>query len=156
MARDPYADIFKLSAGHELETQLIDVFGIHFTKKGKVLSTSEFRFATSQEDRELGTDAFIYGLPCDFTCNFAGKNHMIDLHINVDLPGIGLVRFGVRTGNGRVKFETPVLVIGIETEGYFSKSFIPNIIDSISHKIDDIINVGQEAYWNCCDELNLA
>jgi len=158
LARDNYSQIFSLSTGHELETELIDVFGTHFAKRGRTVSKSDFRWATSEEDKLLGTDAFIYGLPCDFTCNFAGKNHMTDLKVSITLPGVGLVHFGVRTSNGYVKFATPVLVIGIETDCYLTKRFIHEVIDSVRGKIDAIIDVGQEAYWNYCDanELELA
>jgi hypothetical protein len=152
MARDPYAQIFQLSTGYELETELIDMFGEHFYSKGKVIDKSAFRFATAQEDKEFGTDAFIWGVPCDFTCNFAGKNYTTDLQVSVKLPGVGAVRFGVRTGNGVIKFETPVLVIGIESlDGYLYKNAIRQIIDSVRRKIDDVIEVGQDAYWNWVD-----
>ncbi len=153
MPRDNYYNVYSIPTGNQLEGELKDVFYHHFTKKSGIVTKTEFRWATKEEDRKLGTDAFIYGLPCDFTCNFAGKDHMTALETNVPLPGIGTVRFGVRTGNRHVQFDTPVLVIGVDA-GYLRKGFIRTVIDAFSDKVAEIIETGQDAYWNYCDQIS--
>jgi len=153
MARDNYSQIFSLSTGNELEAELINVFGDYFAKKGKVVSKSDFRFATSQEDKVFGTDAFIYDLPCDFTLNFKGKDHMAVLNASISLPQLGAIRFGIRTGNNSgVRFPMPVLVIGIDATIHIPKHYIRKLIDQfIVPRIETIIDVGHKAYWQYCD-----
>lgn len=153
MYSNNYDATFSLSTGLELEDEMYDSFEYHFKKSGP-LQKEVFRRAAKEEDYKLGTDAFIYGLPVDFTCNFAGKNHMVDTEVSMSTP-FGEIKFGVRTGNGRVSFSQPVLVIGVDTDFYLKKNNIPSIISAVSKRVEEIISTGTDAYWDCCDELGL-
>lgn len=149
-----FSGIFDLSTGYELEDELVDSFSYYFKKKG-LLTKEIFRRSNKDEDVTLGTDAFVYGLPIDFTCNFSGKNHTEVLNTAISLSGIGSIRFGIRTGNGRTKFEKPVLIIGIDTDQYLRKNQIVHVVDAVSSKIERIIEVGSDAYWGYCDEFGI-
>lgn len=151
-----FNQIFSMSTGHELESELIDTCAEFFQAKTGLVEKTVFRFATQEEDKFLGTDAFIYGVPVDFTCNFAGKNYTTDTRVSVELPGIGKIRFGVRTGNGRTRFEMPVLVMGIETGAEIRKASIVRITDAVRAKMEEIVEVGSDSYWNHCDAYGLA
>lgn len=162
MARNGYSNVFHMSLGHTLESELIDTFATFFYKGNSKVDRSVFRFATVEEDKFFGTDAFMYGLPVDFTRNIKGKNHTTILDASVDLPGVGKVTFGIRTGNGRVKFETPVLVIGVNLntgseddggfiEGSMLKFSLSHLIDAVKKQVQQIIDIGSGAYWDYCD-----
>lgn len=153
MYSNNYDDTFSLSTGLELEDELCESFEYHYKKRGS-LQKETFRRATKVEDKTLGTDAFIYGLPVDFTCDFSGKSYMIDTQVRIS-TAFGEIKFGVRTGNGRTKFKQPVLVIGVDTDFYLKKSNIPSIINSISNRIEEIVSEGTDAYWGCCDNFGL-
>ncbi len=98
-----------------------------------------------------GTDAVVYGLPVDFTCDFRGINHMVAYEeMSFEISGIGRVQFGVRTGSSRVKFDTPVLVIGIETP-YNIRQVCRHLFENIWSSIGRIVDTGSEVYWQYCD-----
>lgn len=143
----------KKNLGMELEDELVNVTSLYFSKKGD----KGFQPAVgTKADKEQGTDAYIWGVPCDFTCNFAGKDHMTVLQKDVPI-GHGIsVKFGVRTGNsykGYKKFNTPVLVIGIDgADTSVLNRWLENITSLFASKIGDIIDVGQTQYWDWCDE----
>lgn len=136
-----------ISLGKEFEGELIEKISYTFKE--------EDCFSTEQQDLFDGTDIFIYGIPCDFTYNFAGKDHMEILPEGLELaPGIE-VRFGVRTGNshnGYTQFKTPVLVIGFEgVDDEIIRNWMEKIVDRFVGKIHDIIEVGQSQYWDWVD-----
>jgi hypothetical protein len=157
-----YSEIFRMSSGHTLETELIDTFATFFHKSTGKVDRSVFRFSTKEEDKFFGTDAFMYGLPVDFTCNMMGKNHTTILDVSVELLGIGRISFGVRTGNGRIKFETPVLVIGVDADtengdiSHILKTSLGRLTDAVMKQAQAIVDVGSDAYWNYCDNNGLA
>lgn len=100
-----------------------------------------------------GTDCKIWGLPTDFTYNFTNKDHMTVLKNSVDLFCGVRVKFGVRTGNGHADFDTPVLVIGFECDSAWLRAMWENIFDDIRKNFEEIINVGQDQYWDFVDLL---
>jgi len=145
---------FNMPTGHVLEAKLVNTCAEFYKSQSKngLVETSVFRYATQEEDKFFGTDAFFYGLPVDFTCNFSGKNHMEDLQVSVELPKIGKIKFGVRTGNGKIRFDMPVLVIGVETnDGYLAKSAIGRVTCAVRAQLQKIIDVGTNNYWEYCD-----
>ena len=99
------------------------------------------------------------GDPKGFVCTsgtaadkFAGT---VALPEDIDLFCGTKVRFGVRTGNshkGFTKFERPVLVIGIDgADDSFIGSWLVNIVEAFGKKLQDIINLGQDQYWDWCE-----
>lgn len=145
---------YSKKTGHQLESDLIDTFGSYYRIKYGKIDYNVFRSATQEEDLEFGTDAFVCGLPVDFTYDFYGKKNMVRTSTTVDLLGIGKIRFGVRTANGRRKFDSPVLVIGIDTP-LNVRTYMANIIDAIRKNIEHIVNTGSDVYWQTCDTMKL-
>ncbi len=153
MAYNNYGKVYSIPTGNILERELCNTFGRYFEKKSGAIKTSEFRWSTKEEDTKQGTDAFIYGLPVDFTCNFKNKDSMHDLKVGIRIPGVCNIHFGVRTGNWRFNFETPVLVIGFDTGKRLKQREVKTIVGTISCWINDIIETGSSAYWQYCDQL---
>ena len=147
----------KKGLGIELEESLTGAVVSHFMAmddNGAVQYTGGTRL-----DIEQGTDLVIWGIPTDFTCNFAGKDHMEILPETVDIFGGVKVRFGVRTGNshrGFTRFKTPVLVIGIDAVESFLGTWMENIVQAFAGKLDEIIETGQSQYWDWCDAHGIA
>jgi len=107
----------------------------------------------SKEDKEQGTDIVIYGVPCDITCDYYGKDHMEKLPKVLDLKHIR-ISYGVRTGNnhnGFTKFDIPVLVIGIDAPIEYVKNYFDTIIDDIKRNLDEVVDMGQSQYFDWCD-----
>ena len=121
---------------------------------------SDKRRCQHKADKFAGTDAYMWGVPCDFTYNFSGKDHTVALPEDIDLFCGTKVRFGVRTGNshkGFTKFERPVLVIGIDgADDSFIGSWLVNIVEAFGKKLQDIINLGQDQYWDWCEANGVA
>ena len=62
------------------------------------------------------------------------------------------VRFGVRTGNSKNKFETPVLVLGIDAgDAHLLRYCYNRILEDFRKRLTEIIDLGQDAYWDWCD-----
>lgn len=151
MARSIYSSFKGL--GHEFEESVIcevcDVFKKNNDATGIVVTSG------TEKDKFEGTDAIIWGIPCDFTYNYSSKDHMVKLPGTVSIFGGTEVKFGVRTGNsyrGYKKFKTPVLVIGIDIDNdSVLGTWMNNIVNSFAKNIEEILNVGQSAYWDWCD-----
>lgn len=144
--------------GIELEDELVCTCSEWFKKKGDpkgFVCTSG-----TAADKFAGTDAYMWGVPCDFTYNFSGKDHTVALPEDIDLFCGTKVRFGVRTGNshhGFTKFKRPVLVIGIDgADDAFLGSWLVNIVEAFGKKLQDIINLGQDQYWDWCEVNGVA
>ena len=85
-------------------------------------SFRSFRKASEKEDREEGTDFFCGGLRFDITEDFCGKDNLT-LKAGIHLPNFW-VELGIRTGNQRVTFREPVVVLGIQVPSCTSKKEI--------------------------------
>lgn len=144
--------------GIELEDELVctcsDWFKAKGDPKGFVCTSG------TAADKFAGTDAYMWGVPCDFTCNFTGKDHTEELPQSIDLFCGTKVRFGVRTGNshkGYTKFEKPVLVIGIDgADEHFLGSWLTNIVETFGKQLQRIIDLGQDQYWDWCEVHGVA
>lgn len=132
------------STGIEFEETIIEKCG---TISKETWGASAFKFSTLTQDKMSGTDFFVLGIPVDVTLNLENKRHTkISSDIEIDLA-IAKVRFGVRFGNGRVKFETPVLVIGFDT--MLGRRDVLTIASSISKsKFVEILNSGMDFYFD--------
>lgn len=101
-----------------------------------------------------GTDFEIYGVPGDITCNPNKSNtHWIETsQITVPFNGFDAeVCFGIRTGNGRVEFKVPVLVFLVRGDMRNISNHVDNFASALIEKMDDIIDCGQDIYWNFID-----
>ena len=102
-------------------------------------------------DYQEGTDMVLFKLPVDFTCNFAGKDHMQVLPNTVFIQRYGVdVKFGVRYGNshnGYHEFKRPVLVIGIDYIPIEIRKDLDPLFEIISSKLDKIIDMGMDQYF---------
>lgn len=70
--------------------------------------------ASVEQDRKCGTDFFYYGVAVDIT--LIRKKYTTFAESYIDLP-ICNVYVGIRTSNGRVRFEHPVLVLFFDLDG---------------------------------------
>lgn len=139
--------------GKELESELLEALYEHFRDKG---DRNVVRI-TSGTDADLngGTDALIWGVPCDITYNYLGKDHMEQLPKTFDLFAGTTVRFGVRTGNshnGYTPFADPVLVIGIDgADDRMISTWMVNIVSAFKNAAETILDLGQSQYWDWMD-----
>lgn len=148
MARASYGYEPKISLGLEVEGDLIEAI---VWKIG-----TDCRKATREEDKNHGTDMYVYGVPCDITCDIMDKDHTVILSQRYELSFSGIkICFGVRTGNshnGYTRFDTPVLVIGFEGLTFETmREWKERIISVFVQKLDEIIDVGQSQYWDWMD-----
>ncbi len=150
---------YALPAEKIFEDEMFTVIGDHFSRMENGTISSEFRWAVQDADRKSGINAFIYGLPCTFTTfpndfDSAHTRRVGELDLNEGVK----VRFGVKLGNGRVKYGVPILVIGVDTghmgTQYVSKMTIDRIIRKIRTNLAQVIEVGQSAYWAYLDRIN--
>jgi hypothetical protein len=90
----------KLSTGLEFEAEMVQVIGEYCASKKKnvELSRRDFRVSTADEDRNQGTDCYVFDVPVDFTLAIEGKDHMILDKETMVIDGYE-VKFGFRTGN---------------------------------------------------------
>lgn len=149
-----YSNLFQMQTGIEFEDELTQVCISHFQTKSRKVNESEFKnLSGTDRDKFEGTDVEIYKVGVDFTFNFGGKDHMEVLPGEVSGRFVDF-KFGVRTGNshkGYTKFAHPVLVIGFSADSYYVKNYMANIVDDFRHHIEEIIDVGQGAYWDWMD-----
>jgi hypothetical protein len=146
----------KTSLGVEFEQELCEVCRETFHNMGDVKGFQSVN--GTKADLEQGTDCYIWGVPVDFTYNFEGKDHTEELPESI-ITREATFRFGVRTGNshnGYTQFDTPVLVIGIDETDSFVRMFLGNIVEAFKNKLMDIINLGQDQYWEYLDAKGLA
>ena len=99
---------------------------------------------TVKEDLYEGTDCKVLDVPIDITVNFSGKNRTWRSRTEIILD-LCTIKFGVRYGNGKVDFEEPVLVIGVESH-IDIRTFMGNIIDSVKKQISKILDTGMDIY----------
>lgn len=141
------ANYFFESGGYEFESEIVDIMSA-FAKSewGK----NAVKFSTERQDRFEGTDLFVLGIPIDVTLAFEIKNKTRRLG-EWSLNGV-TVDFGIRFGNGKSDFKTPVLVIGAETAIGITKSNVWAVLDTIKSNIHDILGIGMDKYLLATEE----
>jgi hypothetical protein len=129
------------SGGYEFESEIVDIVSTFARNEwGK----NAVKFSTERQDRFEGTDLFVLGIPIDVTLAFEIKNKTRRLG-EWSLNGV-TVDFGIRFGNGKAHFKTPVLVIGAETAVGITKSNMWATLDTIKSNIHKILNAGMDEY----------
>lgn len=138
-----------LRPGIEFEGELVNVLRAYAKKNG----TEKFFIKTAGTERDYfyGTDCIVDGIPVDLTCGFDRKGHIIELPDVVTTKTGEEIRFAIRTGNGHIEFKTPVIVIGINADPHFLSSWMEKIIGGISEKVNDIMDVVNERFYEYCD-----
>ena len=131
--------------GEEFEDTIVEKIGTFSinTWKGGFKST-----INTLLDTHGGTDFILLGVPMDVTLNYASKNYTKKIS-RIEF-GFGGVTFGVRYGNGVVKFDTPVLVLGFDV--VIPNQYLVQAIDEISHNFSEILNAGMDAYFDTVEE----
>ena len=130
------------SSGYEFEAEMAD-FITSFAKRE--WGESAVKFSTEQQDRYEGTDIFLLGVPVDITLDFSGKNKTKLLDTLV-IDGV-TIDLGVRFGNGKADFKTPVLVIGAGTALGITKHNMYIALDTIKSNIMKILDLGMDRYF---------
>ena len=135
------------STGIEFEDRIIEKCGCVCIERW---GAGAFSISTVSEDKLKGTDFFVLGVPIDVTLNIKNKTHTTVSDFTIDL-GFVKVTFGVRFGNGRVKFETPVLVLGFET--LLDRKDVMKLTNLISKsELIEILNKGMDFYFETVAE----
>lgn len=134
------------AGGHEFEAGIIDIVSA-FARRA--WGDRAVKFSTGRQDRYEGTDIFVLGIPIDITLAFAAKNMTRKLS-GLEYNGVTL-DFGIRVGNGKAKFKTPVLVIGAETAIGITKSNMWAVLDTIKSHIQEILDTGMDQYLLATD-----
>ena len=98
----------------------------------------------TEMDTRKGTDFLFNGIPIDVTYNFFGKDNMTIIEDSYTLPLGVTVKFGIRYGNNRSRFTTPVLVVGFQLNGWFN--LYENVLDDIRDDWMTLFKVGSRAY----------
>jgi hypothetical protein len=96
------------------------------------------------------------GVRCDVTANPEKSQTQWNMEksvvINLDNTDEITVRFGIRTGNGVVEFETPVLVFLFES---WNTTFLYSKIDIFSEALlaqfSELVDEGMDVYWDFID-----
>lgn len=96
----------------------------------------------SELDSKQGTDFLYRKIPFDITTDFSGKKDTMSIGYQkmFSLSGT-LVYIGIREGNGRIKFDTPVVVIGVIFSldvSYFEMETVAIKFDKNWNKIFDL------------------
>jgi len=130
------------AGGHEFESFIADIVSI-FAKRE--WGTKAVKFSTEKQDLYEGTDLFVLGVPIDVTLAFAKKEKTNRLETLV-IDGV-TIDFGLRLGNWKANFKTPVLVIGAETAVGITKSNMWAVLDTFKSNIKEILDTGMDQYF---------
>lgn len=125
--------------GEEFEDTIVEKIGIFSIKtwKGGFKSTVHTLL-----DSHAGTDFILLGVPMDVTLSYDLSTYTKTItRIEYEFGGI---TFGIRYGNGVVKFETPVLVLGFDI--VIPKQYLARAVDEISHEFHEILETGMDLY----------
>ena len=134
------------SGGFEFEADIVDIVS-NFAKRE--WGATAVKFSTERQDRFEGTDLFVLDVPIDVTLAFSEKNKTRRLG-NLSFDGV-TIDFGLRMGNGRANFKTPVLVIGAETALGITKENMWVVLDTIKSNIFDILDIGMDKYLDAVE-----
>jgi len=129
------------AGGYEFESDVVAVVSA-FAKNE--WGNNAVKFSTVQQDRFEGTDLYVLGVPIDVTLAFEKKNKTRRLG-KLKLDGV-TIDLGIRFGNGRANFKTPVLVIGAETALGITKANMWYVLDVIKSNILKILDLGMDKY----------
>jgi hypothetical protein len=129
------------SEGHEFESEVLDIVSLFARREW---GASAVRFSTEYQDRFEGTDLFVLGIPIDVTLAFDRKNRTRKLG-TINLDGI-TIDFGIRFGNGKANFDTPVLVIGAGSCLGITLNNMWVALETIKSNIHKILNIGMDKY----------
>ena len=146
-------ELFRVGGfGYAAEDDFVNAVASGYHSRGRLDAIRQIGGDTA--DLHEGTDGYWFGVPFDFTLDFEGKDHMVQMDETVEL-GLGYyLRFGVRYGNshnGFTAFRSPVWVIGL-CGGIVNNNTIPRICELIAAKVKQIENV-QDQYFDLADEL---
>ena len=130
------------SNGYEFESEMAEFITLFARREW---GEAAVKFGTKQQDFYEGTDIFLLGVPVDITLDFAGKNKTKRLDTLV-IDGV-TIDLGVRFGNGRADFKTPVLVIGAGTALGITKHNMYIALDTIKSNILNILDLGMDRYF---------
>ncbi|MCL1884457.1 MAG: hypothetical protein FWF81_12010 [Defluviitaleaceae bacterium] len=134
------------TGGLEFECGVVDVVSA-FAKRE--WGNKAVKFSTTQQDRHEGTDFFVLGIPIDITLAFDKKNKTRKVG-TLKMDGV-TIDFGVRFGNNKAKFKTPVLVIGAEAAIGISKSNMWITLGIIKDNVQKILDMGMDKYFLATD-----
>ena len=129
------------AGGHEFESDVVEVISA-FAESA--WGASAVKFSTMQQDRYEGTDLYVLGIPIDITMAFEKKNKTKRLETLV-LDGV-TINLGIRFGNGKANFDTPVLVIGAATALGITKANMWYALDVIKTNLLKILDLGMDKY----------
>ena len=129
------------SSGYEFESYLSEFITLFARREW---GSSAVKFSTDRQDRFEGTDIFVLGIPVDITLDFARKNKTRLLG-SLELDGV-TIDLGIRFGNGRADFKTPVLVIGAESACGITKQNMWVTLDTIKSNILNILDLAMDKY----------
>lgn len=130
------------TGGHEFESGVVDAVSAFAKREWGI---GAVKFSTVQQDRYEGTDLFVLGVPIDVTLAFGKKNRTRRLE-TLELEGV-TIEIGIRFGNGKANFKTPVLVIGAETALGITKNNMWITLDIIKSNILQILDLGMDRYF---------
>ena len=134
----------KGNLGIEFENELCEVCRVNLG--------NEYLKATEIQDKFESTDCFCLKMRVDFTYNFSNKSYMMVLPEEFKSKG-ETFRFGIRFSNGHGQFEEPVLVVGIDSDDNYVRSYMDEIVSVFRDKFDEIFELGFSQYWDCLDAL---
>lgn len=100
--------------------------------------------SSRESDRYWGTDFYFYRLPVDLSLNPNKKQVVWSINL-IDLPSCS-IKVGARFGNGRVKFEEPVMVL----------LFLPKVWQynlMASDVTEDVLQEASDIFWTLIDKL---
>lgn len=130
------------SGGFDFESQVVEVVSA-FAKRE--WGAGAVKFSTVQQDRFEGTDLYVLKVPIDITLTFDKKNRTRRLG-SLTLDGV-TIDFGVRFGNNKATFRTPVLVIGAESAIGITKANMWVVLDAIKNNVQKILDTGMDSYF---------
>ena len=130
------------AGGHTFESEIIEIIS-SFAKH--LWGSLSVKFSSVQQDRYEGTDLFVLGVPMDVTLAFDKKNKTRRLGA-LTMDGV-TINYGVRFGNGKAKFDTPVLVVGAETAVGITRNNMWVALDTIKNNIKEILDMGMDNYF---------
>jgi len=145
-ARSIMDSYFAETGGQEFESEVVGILS-DFAKREWGISA--VKFSSEQQDRFEGTDVYVLGVPIDVTLDFERKNKTRRLQ-SLELDGV-TIDLGVRFGNGRANFDTPVLVIGAESALGINKGNMWYALDVIKSNILNILDLGMDGYFQAAE-----
>jgi len=129
------------AGGREFESDVADLVSSFAKAKWGI---GAVKFSTIQQDRYEGTDLYVLGIPIDFTLAFEKKDRTRKLGV-MSLDGM-TIEFGIRFGNGKATFKTPVLVIGADSTIGITLNNMWLALYNIKSNLQEILNVGMDKY----------